>query len=86
MIAPRIVPKLGDGREPGRQCAALVDAASRWLSSRAKDKVFDQEMFLWEKDPDNPDSEVFGGLSRVRLEQGHQRIVTRIAEFIRRPN
>jgi hypothetical protein len=62
---------------------SICSQIDRWLSRRAKDRVFDEEMFLW-KDPEDPRSEVSGGLSRVRLEAEHQRIVTRLAEFIRR--
>jgi hypothetical protein len=62
----------------------LCEHVDRWLVHRAKDRIFDEEILPWEKDPEDPTEEIKGNLTRFRLEDEHQRIVTRIAEFIRR--
>jgi hypothetical protein len=62
----------------------LCERIDRWLSQRAKDRIFDQEAGFWEVDPEDPKMEARGAISRVRLDNKVQIIVTRITEFIRR--
>jgi hypothetical protein len=62
----------------------ICERVDQWLERRRKDRIFDEETMLWEEDPEDPTHETFGNLSRIKLENHEQRIVTRIAEFIRR--
>ena len=56
----------------------------QWLSKRAKEKVIDDETDGWRTDPDNPEYEDNGQLTRVKLSDKEQIMVTRVAELLRR--
>jgi hypothetical protein len=48
-----------------------------------KDRVLDEET-LWQSDPNDPQRESFGGLSRVKLPRDHQITVYRVAALLKR--
>ena len=56
----------------------------QWLSKTAKEKVIDDETDGWRTDPDNPEYEDNGQLTRVKLSDKEQIMVTRVAELLRR--
>jgi hypothetical protein len=60
----------------------------QWLAKRARTKaltkLFDEEIFGWEPDPNKPEYENWGNLTRRRLTGNDQIIVTRVAEILRR--
>jgi len=56
----------------------------QWLSKRAKERVIDDETDGWRTDPDNPEYEDNGQLTRVKLSDKEQIMVTRVAELLRR--
>ncbi len=56
----------------------------RWLAKRAKDKFLDDEISGWEQDPERPEYEHKGNLTRLKLTQNEQIIVTRVADILRR--
>jgi hypothetical protein len=51
------------------------------LARRRKLKLWDK-FTLWEKDPEDPEMENRGNLTRVRLEGESQQIVARVTEFV----
>jgi hypothetical protein len=59
-------------------------AIDQWLANRATEKVIDVEVSGWTADPDNSGFESKGNLSRVRLPQNEQIVVTRVAELLRK--
>lgn len=59
-------------------------ALDQWLANRATEKVIDGEVSGWTVDPDNSGFESKGNLSRVRLPQNEQIVVTRVAELLRK--
>ena len=60
----------------------------QWRAKRAndkvKDEVFDDEIYGWEPDVDDPDYENKGALTRMRLVGRQRIIVARVAEILRR--
>ena len=56
----------------------------RRLDRKAKTKAIEDELYGWEKDPDDPENEIKGEIGRIRLPQTEQIVVTRIADIIRR--
>lgn len=62
-------------------CLARLD---EWLGRRAKERVIADELDGWEPDKEDPDSEIKGNLSRLKLSKRDQVIVTRIAQLLRR--
>ncbi len=70
-------------------CLVLVGYFSfarldEWLAKKAKEKVIDDEMEGWETDPDNPEYETKGDLSRVKLTGKEQIVAARVAHLLRR--
>lgn len=63
---------------------AVCTWLDQWMYDRAKDKVFESEMYGWEADPDDLEYETSGGLGRPKLTGESQVIVTRVSEIIRR--
>jgi len=59
-------------------------AIDQWLANRATEKVINGEVSGWTPDADSPGWESNGNLSRVRLPQNEQIVVTRVAELLRR--
>jgi len=59
-----------------------------WLALRARrkmiDEVIDDELFGWELDPDKSGWETKDNLSRVRLPDKDQVVVTRVGSLLRR--
>lgn len=56
----------------------------QWLARRAKEKAIENELWGWETDPEDPESETKGQLTRVKLDGKDQIIVARVAELLRR--
>ena len=63
---------------------AIFDGLDQWLAKTAREKVIDDEISGWEQDPDQPEYENKGNLTRLRLTQNEQIIVTRVADIMRR--
>ena len=61
---------------------AICAWLDQWMYDRARDKVFESEIYSWEQDPDDLEYETSGGLRKLTGES--QIIVTRVAEIIRR--
>jgi hypothetical protein len=59
-------------------------ALDQWLANRATEKVIDGEVSGWTVDPYSSEFESKGNLSRVRLPQHEQIVVTRVAELLRK--
>jgi hypothetical protein len=59
-------------------------ALDQWLANRATEKVIDGEVSGWTPDADNSGFESKGDLSRMRLPQNEQIVVTRVAELLRK--
>jgi hypothetical protein len=63
------------------------DNLDQWLARRARreriQQVIDYES-EWKQDPDDPEWEVQGGLTRIKLPRNEQIVVTRVAEILRR--
>lgn len=55
-----------------------------WLAKRARGKVIEDELVGWQHDPDEPECETKGNLTRVRLSISEQIIVTRVLETLKR--
>ncbi len=56
----------------------------QWLDNRATERVIDYEVSGWAADADGSEWESNGSMSRVRLPQNEQIVVTRVAELLRR--
>ena len=61
-----------------------VARLDEWLGNRARGKVIDDEVSGWTADADGSGWESNGGMSRVRLPQNEQIVVTRVAELLRK--
>ena len=61
-------------------CASL----DKWLANRERDKLIECEISGWNPDPKKPEYEDKGNLTRLKLPQNEQIIVTRVAELLRR--
>ena len=65
----------------------VFDNLDQWLARRARreiiDKVLDQDS-EWEKDPTDPLRETQSGITRLRLPQNEQIVVTRVALILRK--
>jgi hypothetical protein len=55
-----------------------------WLAKRVKDAAIADVMDGWETNPEYPEDEDKGGLTRVKLSGPNQIIVARVAELLRR--
>ena len=62
---------------------AIVERLEQWLARRTREKKFDDIIFEWEPNKDEPEEEVKGSLSRVRLTGQNQIITARIADLLR---
>ena len=58
------------------------DQLDRWLARRARERRFEDEVFGWETEADDPSLESKGGLSRLRLSEGDRLLFARIAELL----
>ena len=59
----------------------------QWLARRAWRERIQQvinDESEWKQDPNDPQWEVKGGLTRIKLPQNEQIVVTRVAEILRR--
>jgi hypothetical protein len=56
----------------------------QWLANRARDKVFEDELYGWTTDPEDSDCEVNGGMTRLKVPSNEKIMVTRIAEVLRK--
>jgi len=56
----------------------------KWRAKRAKNHIFDDEIFGWSKDADDPTIETKGEIARFRLDGKEQIIVVRILESLTR--
>jgi len=70
-------------------CVVLIGyvgfaSLDKWLAHKRREAVFDYELYGWVVDPEDPDSESKGGLSRVKLLSKEQIVVARVAELLRR--
>jgi hypothetical protein len=54
-----------------------------WLAQRKRDAAWESEICDWIVDPEDPESETKGGLSRVKLPQAQQIVVFRVGELLR---
>jgi hypothetical protein len=54
-----------------------------WLAKRARERNFDEIIFEWEQNKEQPEEEVKGALSRIRLTGQNQIITARIADLLR---
>jgi hypothetical protein len=61
----------------------VLEHLDRWLTKRARSNLFDDIIFGWEQDKDEPHSEEKRGMSRVRLTGENQIITARIADLLR---
>jgi hypothetical protein len=59
-------------------------ALDQWLANRATEKVIDGEVSGWTVDADGSEFESNGNMSRVKLPQNEQIVVTRVAELLRK--
>jgi hypothetical protein len=62
---------------------AIVERLEQWFATKAREKKFDDIIFEWEPSKDEPDEEVKGTLSRIRLSGQNQIITARIADLLR---
>jgi hypothetical protein len=61
------------------------ESLDAWVANRARDKKFDEALAFeidWSPDPDDPDYEIKGNLTRRRLSGSDQIVVTRLTEFL----
>jgi hypothetical protein len=70
-------------------CAVLIGyigfaSLDKWLAQRRRDAAWESEICDWIVDPEDPESETKGGLSRVKLPQAQQIVVFRIGELLRK--
>jgi hypothetical protein len=70
-------------------CTVLVGyfgfaSLDKWLANRAREAAIDYEISGWIVDSKDPESESRGALSREKLPNKDQIVVTRIAELLRR--
>jgi hypothetical protein len=56
----------------------------KWLARKRRQAVIDHEISGWLVDPQDPQSESKGALSRIRLVGSEQIAVTRVAELLGR--
>lgn len=59
-----------------------LQSFEEWLVKRARDRALEDEICGWTPDPDDPEMENKGALTRKRLSGSDQVIVTRLSEFI----
>jgi hypothetical protein len=62
----------------------MLERLDRWHARKEKQKEVDDEIYGWKQDPDDPEYESKGGLSRIKLTGQNQIIVTRVAELLTR--
>jgi hypothetical protein len=66
----------------------VASYADNWMEKsearKARDKAFEDDCYGWEQDSYDPNVEIKGSMTRPRLTQREQDIVTRIAELLRR--
>jgi hypothetical protein len=55
-----------------------------WLAQRKRDAVCESEISNWTADPEDPESEISDGLTRIKLPQPQQIVVFRIGELLRK--
>ena len=70
-------------------CAVLIGYAAfasldKWLAHKRREAVIDHEIHGWVVDPEDPESENKGNLSRVKLPSKEQIVVARVGELLRR--
>jgi len=70
-------------------CAVLIGyvgfaSLDKWLVHKRREAVIDYEIHGWTVDPEDPESEVKGNLSRVKLPSKEQIVVARVAELLSR--
>ena len=67
---------------------AILERVDRWRERKARvkaiERVFDDEIFDWEDDPEDPTHEKKDGMTRVRLEGPEQIVVARIVSLLHR--
>jgi hypothetical protein len=64
---------------------ALCAYADEWFTDRRRNKVLERQLDGWTKEPDDPESESKGNLSRVRLPKIENIVVFRIAYIMLDP-
>jgi hypothetical protein len=70
-------------------CGVLIGytafaSLDKWLAHKRRESVIDYEIHGWVVDPEDPESENKGNLSRVKLPGKEQIVVARVAELLRR--
>jgi hypothetical protein len=56
----------------------------KWLVRKRREAIIDYEIHGWTVDPEDPESEIKGNLSRVKLPSKEQIVVARVAELLSR--
>ncbi len=65
-------------------CAGIDQWLAKRVRERAKGKALDEEIYGWEQDQNDPESESKGNFTRLKLTGKEQIIVTRVADILRR--
>ena len=65
-------------------CAELDNWQARRAKKKETENAVDDELYGWEADPEDPESETKGALSRTRLVGKDQIVVSRVAQLLLR--
>ncbi len=62
----------------------VLERLDWWMGKRAREKKFDEIIFEWKQSKEDPEEEVKGTLSRIRLTGQNQIITARVADLLRK--